>query len=143
MIPEDINLLVKYRMEQSRASIGDARILLENSASFFGTVNRSYYAMFYAVLAILQLHELVPKKHTGAISLFDSEFVLKGTFQKELSKDLHRAFDLRQSSDYQVTQTVSREEAIDILDKAVLFVNAVEDYIKARLCYRSEKGASP
>ncbi len=41
MIPEDIGILVKYRMEQSRSSIEDARILLENSTSFFGTVNRS------------------------------------------------------------------------------------------------------
>lgn len=132
MIPEEIAILVQYRMEQSRASIKDARILLENSTSFFGTVNRSYYAMFYAVLAILQLHEFVPKKHTGAISLFDSEFVLKGTFPKELSKHLHRAFDLRQSSDYQVTQSVSLEEAKDVLDKAAVFVKAVEEYIKTR-----------
>jgi uncharacterized protein (UPF0332 family) len=119
-------------MEQSRASFEDARILLENSTSHFGTVNRSYYAMFYAVLAILQLHELIPKKHTGALSLFDTEFVLKGAFPKELSKHLHRAFDLRQSSDYQVTQSVSLDEAKDILDKADVFVKAVEEYIKAR-----------
>ena len=130
MIPDDIAILVKYRMEQSYASIGDARILLQNSTSFFGAVNRSYYAMFYAVLAILQMHELVPKKHTGAISLFDSEFVLKGAFPKELSKHLHRAFDLRQSSDYQVTQPVSLEEAEDIFEKAVVFVKAVEEYLK-------------
>jgi len=51
---------------------------------------------------------------------------------KELSKHLHRAFDLRQSSDYQVTQTVSLEEAKDILDKAAMFVKTVEEYISSR-----------
>jgi uncharacterized protein (UPF0332 family) len=34
--------------------------------------------MFYAVLALLQKVGKVPRKHSGAISLFDTEFVRKG-----------------------------------------------------------------
>jgi len=52
-------------------------------------INRAYYAMFYAVLALLQSIGKVAGKHTGAIGLFDTEFVLKGALSREMSRDLH------------------------------------------------------
>ena len=55
--------------------------------------------MFYAALALLQKVGKIPTKHTGVISLFDTEFALKGIIPKELSKDFHKAFELRQVSD--------------------------------------------
>ena len=39
------------------------------------SVNRSYYAMIYAVLALLALKRKETSKHSGAISIFDKEFV--------------------------------------------------------------------
>ncbi|MEW6680404.1 MAG: HEPN domain-containing protein [bacterium] len=63
-------------------------------------VNRAYYAMFYVALALLQKIGKVPVKHTGVISIFDTEFVLKDIFPKELSRAFHKAFELRQTSDY-------------------------------------------
>jgi uncharacterized protein (UPF0332 family) len=62
-------------------------------------MNRLYYAMFYAVLALLQAKHLGTSKHSGAIALFDREFVKTGIFPKELSMALHRAFALRQKGD--------------------------------------------
>jgi len=94
-------------------------------------INRSYYAMFYAVLALLQSIGRVAGKHTGAIGLFDAEFVLKGVFSRDLSRDLHRAFDLRQVSDYQPVRPVTPEEAREYVDKARRFVDEVEAYLKA------------
>lgn len=61
--------------------------------------NRAYYAMFYAGVAALQSVPKAPSRHSGVISLFDTEFVLTGIFPKELSKDFHRAFELRQAAD--------------------------------------------
>ena len=97
---EEIRQLVRYRVSQARAALADAQCLLEGSGSAMSVINRSYYAMFYAVLALLQSIGKAPSKHAGAISLFDSEFVREGHFEKQLSKDLHRAFELRQAHDY-------------------------------------------
>lgn len=69
--------------------------------------------MFYATLALLQKIEKVPSKHTGAISLFDREFVAKGVFASDFSKDFHKAFTLRQSADYRIIASPSYEEADD------------------------------
>jgi uncharacterized protein (UPF0332 family) len=82
--------------------------------------------MFYAVLALLQDIGKVAGKHTGAIGLFDTEFVLKSVFSRELSRDLHKAFDSRQVSDYQPVRPTTSEEAKEYITKARRFVAEVE-----------------
>ena len=78
MKEEEISDLIGYRLAQSNTSLSDAKYLLDGNRSPQGIVNRSYYAMFYAALALLQKIGRVPAKHTGVIGLFDTEFVLKG-----------------------------------------------------------------
>lgn len=99
MKPEEIDILIKYRLEQARAALDDAKYLFDGNRSPQSIVNRSCYAMFYAALALLQKISKVPSKHSGVISLFDKEFVMKGIFAKDLSKDFHKAFELRQTID--------------------------------------------
>ena len=129
MKEEDISSLIKYRIEQAQTAIEDARFLFEGNRSPQSIVNRAYYAIFYAALALMQRIEKVPSKHTGILSLFDTEFALKGIFPKELSRDFHKAFELRQLSDYKTLDPTSKEKAKETLDKAVIFVGAVKDYL--------------
>ena len=131
MSESDLNLLVRYRLDQAQEALQDARLLHGAGRSSLSVVNRSYYAMFYAVLALLQRISKVPCKHAEAISLFDGEYVKKGIFTREDSKDLHRIFDLRQVSDYQVIEPVTREETIEALAKADRFVKVVTAYLSA------------
>ena len=77
----------------------------------------------------LQKISKAPSKHSGVISLFDKEFVMKGIFDKTLSKDFHRAFELRQSADYKIIKPMSTGKANEIWQKAVNFVQALEVYL--------------
>ncbi len=131
MTPEHTTELVKLRLEQAQSTLNDAVVLAEGGGTPKSIINRAYYAMFYAVLALLQSIGKVPGKHTGAIGLFDTEFVLKGVFSRELSRDLHRAFDARQVSDYQPVRSATAEEAREYIGKARRFVTAVEEHLKA------------
>ena len=94
---ENTRILVNYRLEQAVESLEAAKVLMEKSL-FRPSVNRSYYAMFYAVLALLTVKRKETSKHSGAISIFDKEFVKEGVFPKEFSRWIHGAFDLRQRS---------------------------------------------
>jgi uncharacterized protein (UPF0332 family) len=126
---KEIEILINHGLEQAREALDDAKYLIEGNRSPRSIVNRSYYAMFYAALALLQKISKAPSKHSGVISLFDKEFVMKGIFEKALSKDFHRAFELRQSIDYKIIKPISPDKAIDIFQKAANFVRAVEHYI--------------
>ena len=125
MMNSKIKALVSYRFEQADESLDAARILLEQNLTR-SSVNRSYYAMFYAVLALLVTRKQETSKHSGAISLFDKEFVKTGMFKIEFSRWLHDAFDLRQRSDYVAQIQVSKEEASQMLAQAKAFVAGVK-----------------
>lgn len=51
MSDESIEALIAHRFEQAEESIAAAKLLLESGLTR-ASVNRSYYAMFYAVLAL-------------------------------------------------------------------------------------------
>jgi len=52
MMTENIQALVTYRLEQAEESLEAARTLLDKKL-IRPSVKRAYYAMFYAVLALL------------------------------------------------------------------------------------------
>ena len=126
---EDILALIKYRLEEAENSIKEAEVLLREGMSLRSVMNRLYYAMFYAVLALLQEKELGTSKHYGAISLFDREFIKSGIFDKELSKTLHRAFELRQKGDYLEQAEVTKSDVDEMLPKTKDFVDKVKEYL--------------
>jgi len=129
MMSQNIQALVAYRMEQADESLAAAQILLDKEM-IRPSVNRSYYAMFYAVLALLAVKKMETSKHSGAISLFDREFVKQGVFKKDLSRWLHDAFDLRQLSDYAAQSSITSDDAQRALDHAGEFVKKVKDILK-------------
>jgi len=117
---KDIAVLIKYRLNQAKESLEEARALLKESMSFRSVMNRLYYAMFYAVLALFQFRGLAASKHSGVISLFDLEFVKSGIFNREMSWAIHRAFELRQKGDYVELYEITKGDVekcyLDILE---------------------------
>lgn len=85
-----------------------------NAKAFMGAVNRFYYAAFYAARALLALRELDSSRHSGVISLFQTQFVKPGLIATEKAKALPRAFEKRQKSDYGDFSTVTATEAQSI-----------------------------
>ncbi len=120
--------LLRYRLSQAQDSLREAEILHAAEAPR-GAINRAYYAMFYAVLALLTTKQLGTSKHSGAIGLFDREFVKTGVFPPKLSKALHLGFDQRQVYDYgemiELDDVVSDQAIADAKE----FVAAVEQYL--------------
>ena len=134
MKEERLLFLVKTRLDQSLETLEDARALLSAGRSPPSILNRSYYGVFYAALALLQTIGETPSKHSGVLSLFDIEFYKRGLSTKEMSKVLHELFELRQVSDYRLIEPISREQAHDALAKAESFVSAVQIRSPHRCC---------
>jgi uncharacterized protein (UPF0332 family) len=124
MMSQNLAALMQYRMEQAAEALAAARILLREG-SLRASVNRAYYAMFYAILALLASRKEETAKHSGAIALFDRVYVHAGLFPTEYSKWLRRAFDLRTRCDYGVMVTITDDEASTLLEQAATFVSAV------------------
>lgn len=130
MMTDNIKALVSYRLDQAAESLAAAKLLLEQ-ALFRPSINRSYYAMFYSVLALLTTRREETSKHGRAIALFDKEFVKAGVFSKEFSRWLHDAFDLRQRSDYSPQFKATDEDARGVLHQATSFVTEIKATLTA------------
>ncbi|MEL6602010.1 MAG: HEPN domain-containing protein [Cyanobacteria bacterium J06614_10] len=128
MSDHQLRLLINYRLTEANETLMEAKLLLENNA-FRGSINRSYYAMFYALLGLLATQGQGTSKHSGAVSLFDREFVKTGIFSKELSRSLHRAFDERQVNDYGEMLDPNRELAESLLERAQEFVQEIQCWL--------------
>jgi uncharacterized protein (UPF0332 family) len=131
MIEERLRELVTLRMRQARDTLREAQILAAEHAGR-GAVSRAYYAMFYAVLAVLATKGLGSSKHSGAISLFDRELVKPGDLPKELSRSLHIAFEHRQQADYGELVELDDPVVTHVIEEARTFILEVEAYLKAK-----------
>lgn len=65
------------------------------------SVNRSYYAIFHAVRALLAFDKFDSKRHSAIIEYFNQHYIANGKIGKEYYKMLASAFDTRIKSDYQ------------------------------------------
>jgi uncharacterized protein (UPF0332 family) len=119
--------LIQYRLKQATETLIEAEVLLRDSL-YRGVANRTYYAMFYAVLALATSKKQIGSKHSGMIAFFDREFVKTGVFQRRLSKMLHLAFDRRQANDYGEQFAIDQKEAEQAFADAKEFVECVSDY---------------
>lgn len=128
MNAEDQIALIRYRMDNAWDTIKQADILYEGK-HFLGVVNRAYYAVFYATLAILLTKSLGSSKHKGVISLFDKFFVKEGEIDVRWSKILHKSFERRSSGDYDDWVIVEEKEAKELLGNAREFVQWAQNWL--------------
>lgn len=60
---------ILYRIKSAHKTLDAARVLAENGF-WNSAVNRLYYALFYAVNALLVLNEIQTKSHSATTSQF-------------------------------------------------------------------------
>lgn len=127
----DKQTLLAYRIKQAEETLADAQKMLENLVSARSVINRAYYSMFYALLALFLYGNINPKtsKHSGVIAIFDKEFVHTGKLDKNYSKILHKMFELRQQSDYKELVEISLEEAQESVNQAREFLEVLKRFM--------------
>lgn len=127
---ENLNQLARYRLQQAKETQEEAEYLYEGSKSPRSVMNRVYYSMYYAVLALLIFEEYVTSKHTGVLSYFNKVFIKEGIFHKEMGKWINKAFELRQSGDYREYIVLTPEQVEPFLGYSKDFIANVSKYLK-------------
>ena len=129
MSQDALEALIAYRLEQANEAIEEAQ-LMNDAGHLRAAINRAYYAMFYAVQALLAKGGISTSKHSGAISMFNREFVKTGVFSRDLSRWLHNLFELRQDADYGDLFEASTKQADQALEQARAFVARVQAHLQ-------------
>jgi len=131
-MPEKNTLsLAAFRLDQAKGCLQSAEmeIAVNSANSFKCSANRSYYAIFHAMRAVLALESFDSKKHSGIIAAFRQKYIKTGIFSAEMSSIIKNAFEIRNDSDYQDFYIVSREKVEAQIANAKTFLAAVEEYL--------------
>jgi uncharacterized protein (UPF0332 family) len=115
-------------IKKAKESLGAAEQLLKRYPDF--SASRSYYAMFYAVQALLLTRNLAFSKHSAVIAAFGKEFIKSGLLPATLHRYISEAFDTRQAGDYGPIGSVSEEIALVLTDQAKEIIEVIEEYLK-------------
>jgi len=130
-VSADRDAIIRYRMERARQAQATAE-LTGDAGDWNASINRLYYACFYAVSALLLQRGYSSSRHSGVRSLFNRHFGRGGSLAPELVEQYNALFDLRQSGDY--GDFVYFEEAAVRPRLALVerFVVRVEEILAAR-----------
>ena len=124
-----MNEYAKYRLELAAERVAIAKAMIDLGA-YRDSVNRSYYAMFTAVRALLAARNIDFKKHSAVISYFRREYIKTGLLDVKFSTYIGAAFRFRNDCDYEDFIFATREEAEIQYQHAAEFVEAVKNYLE-------------
>lgn len=121
--------LSKYRYERALEELKNAREVF-NAGIYKLALNRSYYAIFFAMRAVNVLDEFDSSKHSGVIAHFNQFHVKTGDFEKVASKIIQNAMEMREHADYDDFFLVSKTDAEKQISRAEELVGYVKVYLE-------------
>ena len=117
-----------YRMRSAIETLGVSALCLE-SQHYKDSINRSYYAAFYAVKAVLALEEVDFKRHKDAVAYFNKTYVATDIFPRKKKKKLGRLKQERETSDYDDFYIASAADATEQYAAAEFIITEVKQYL--------------
>ena len=132
MFGDEAAALCRYRLEKAESFLLDAEETLK-LGMYDNAANRSYYAIFHSIRALLALDEKDFSKHSGVISYFQMAYIKTGILPDRLSKIVKSAFSLRTESDYQDYYIISEEDVTRQVSEAIFFFQTISGYIEERI----------
>ena len=120
--------LSQYRLQEAEDSLKAARYCLQENL-YKDCINRSYYAAFYGVKAVLALGTVDFKRHKDVVAYFNQHYVASSIFSREIGRRLATLKQLREKSDYDDFYIASREQVERQLDSAGVIIKSICEYL--------------
>ena len=116
--------MMPFHNTESAKALSKAADAIENArynlkgGFFAATANRTYYACYYCIIALLYTQNVYSKTHQGARAKFAELFIKTAIFSPEISDSIAILFDYRQEADYDLDEDITHSEAEDLIDRA-------------------------
>lgn len=123
--------LSNARFEHAVDCLAAAKSLID-AESYKSAANRSYYAIFHAMRAVLAFDDIDMKHHSGIISEFRRLYIKTNIFDTRLSHIISVLFNIRTDSDYDDFFVISKEEVSEQIQNAEYFLNEIKEYLNTK-----------
>lgn len=117
-----------YRYSLAKQTYNNAKMCFDNGF-YRDCINRSYYAVFYAIRAVLALDSIDFKRHKDVVAYFNKEFVAQGKFPGEMGRRLARLKMKREESDYSDSFIASADEAQTQIQSVEYILPLIKEYL--------------
>ncbi len=131
MLQHDRTALARLRLENAVRCIKSSKLLLADD-DYKSAANRTYYAVFYSIRAVLALDGVDYKKHSAVISHFRKENIKTNIFDTSFSEIISELFEIRTDSDYDDFFILSKSEVIRQIENSEHFVDVINQYLLKR-----------
>lgn len=91
--------ITHIKINRARSALKEAQLLFENNYHA-ASLNRLYYACFYAATALLYSKDIFVKTHSGVKQMLSLHFVVPGLINDDYGKIYSDLFRNRTSVDY-------------------------------------------
>jgi len=118
---------IKYRIQRAKETYADAIFLFEKG-SWNSSINRLYYAAFYASIALLLHLGMEVKSHKG-VKRKIGELVVSGKLKKDHAKILGLLSDFRNKGDYDDLFDFNKEMIERLIVPVDEFIKYIEKLI--------------
>jgi uncharacterized protein (UPF0332 family) len=122
------NDLCKYRLDSADETLQAAKLCMENG-HYKDAINRSYYAAFYAVKAVLAIEGKDFKRHKDVVAYFNQKYISTDKFPREVGRKLANLQQKRENGDYNDFFVASRDETQKQYEAAEYIIGEVRKYI--------------
>ena len=114
---------------KGRETLNTAEIIFKEVRDYTSANNRAYYAIFYAIRAVLALEQKDFKRHKDVIAYFNKNYINKDIFPKSIGRKIAQAQRVREDSDYDDEYEPSYEKTEQQINTAKELIQLVEEYI--------------
>ena len=130
MDKETIEDFSKYRLEKAKETLHTAEYIFKELKDYSGANNRAYYAIFYAIRAVLALDKIDFKRHKDVIAYFNKHYINTEIFPKKIGRKISQAKKVREDSDYDDEYEPSYEKTQAQINTAGELIKLVEEYLE-------------
>jgi uncharacterized protein (UPF0332 family) len=124
------NEYVQYRLERANKSLQIGEKLLKDGF-YEDAINRIYYAVYYAVSALLYTRKLYPKTHRAMKYLFNKEFIQTGLIDKSQEDFYSQIFARRFEADYEDFFQIDLPRTKQYYEDAKKLITIIEDILNS------------
>lgn len=130
MDKETVESFSRYRLQKAKDTLNTSEFILKELKDYTGANNRAYYAIFYAIRAVLALENKDFKRHKDVIAYFNKEYINTEIFPKKIGRKIAQAQRIREDSDYDDEYEPSYEKTQSQIDTAKELIELVDRYLE-------------
>jgi len=129
---DDVEIRIREELKVAERRLKAANFLFEKGM-MEDAINRAYYSFLYAAKAVLNVLGFDAKTHSGLISEFGLRVIKAKLLDIKYGEYFRKAFELRESSDYEIGVVFGEAEVKTLIKNAEEFLETAKDFVKKRI----------